>query len=402
MFAPAYAPACFSEGLVNSKLALAFIEAGWDVVAVTLAADGGLSYSKDWDPTFMALQDTRREAKSAPIGRAKHIQLAYDIARTRHWIRGVHWGTTALRVALEEHRHHPFDLVISRSTSCLAHLPAMLFKKDTGVRWLANWNDPALHLFPKPYEFKTSVLERWGLERYFRNVACSADVNTFPSARLADYLRPTLDLKDNSKIAVVPHVGLSGRGRRTGRTAKDSLVFCHAGNLSSERDPLPFLKAFAQAIAQNRDIAEKVQCVILGVANHDLHGQIKAAGLEGVITFSGAQNYAKALDTIDSSDISVLIEANCSEGIFLPSKVSDYAQTGGPILSISPSNGVMKDLLADEVAGLHADAGSEQSIAIAIGRLITIWKANRLEQFNSDKLWSEVNPQAVIKHLTSL
>ena len=88
----------------------------------------------------------------------------------------------------------PFDLVLSRSTSCSAHLPALLFCREARVQWIANWNDPPPYLFPPPYCYQVSKVRRLGMRRYFRAVAAEASFNTFPSQTVVSVLcRPNLE-----------------------------------------------------------------------------------------------------------------------------------------------------------------------------------------------------------------
>jgi len=55
MFAPGFAPYSFSENIVNSKLALAFKEHGWDVDVISRVDEGPL-YDADWDEPWLPLK----------------------------------------------------------------------------------------------------------------------------------------------------------------------------------------------------------------------------------------------------------------------------------------------------------------------------------------------------------
>lgn len=403
IFAPAYAPACFSEGLVNSKLALAMVESGWDVVTVSNSGAQEMSYTKGWPALWAPLRPTRREAAAAPgSGLGRVVTLLGDIVRTGHCIRGVHWGVTACEVALAEHQRRPFDLMLSRSTSCVAHLPALLFKRLTGVCWIANWNDPPPYLFPKPYYSPMSRTSRAGNRRYFRAVTAAADYNTFPSARLAAYLRDELGVHENAKVRVVPHIGLVERFMPVHSGFGEVLRFCHAGNLSQERNPALFLQAFKRVAERHRSAGLRMECEIIGVEAHGLGEAIRRLGLEGIVSFSGAKSYEESMAIIKGCAVAVLIEAPCQEGVFLPSKIIDYAQAGKPVLAVSPVVGVMSDLLADGKAGIRADIGSEESVEQALERFVAEWRGDRLGSFNMDAIWRPAAPEAVLVQLCGM
>ena len=68
MFAPAFAPSYFSEGLVNSKLALAMLAAGWEVEVISQTSDHSMSYSAGWPPLWAPLKRLRRDVQPAAGG----------------------------------------------------------------------------------------------------------------------------------------------------------------------------------------------------------------------------------------------------------------------------------------------------------------------------------------------
>ena len=54
--------------------------------------------------------------------------------------------------------------------------------------------------------------------------------------------------------------------------------------------------------------------------------------------------YEESLKYIAECDVCLILEANCEEGIFMPTKITDYQQCGKPIWAISPAIGVLNDL----------------------------------------------------------
>ncbi len=402
MFAPAFAPFYFSEGLVNSKLALAMISNAWDVTVISMPADKGLRYQSGWAGRWLALRALRHDVEAVAVGSraTRLLGLGYDVIMAGHCVQGVHWSRMAFRKAMEMHRTRPFDVVLSRSTSCCSHLPAMLFKRETSVRWIANWNDPPLHLFPAPYDYAISGFRRLVVRRYLRAAAAAADFNSFPSRHLFEHLRSELKIVDESRVRILPHIGLDGYTARAWKKG-DSFKLCHAGNLASERSPGTFLRA-CRKIIDRYNGSVKVTCDIVGVEDTNLAAVIQDVGLQEHVRFSGPKSFDDTLEAISQCDVAVLIEAPCEHGIFLPSKIIDYAQTGRPILSISPRTGVMRDLLSEYGGGIHADNRSQGSIESALDQFVQLWLENRLGSMNPVAWVHHASPEAILHALESM
>ena len=381
MFAPAFAPSFFSEALVNSKLALAMLDAGWEVTTFATAG-GGDVYAQSWEEPWARLRDVRREPLPRPRGLGGAPARVFAAIRARHLVSGAMWAEAAARHALSLHRETPFDLILSRSTSCVAHLPAMLFRSAirgaTRPPWIANWNDPPGHRFPPPYDFALPPLQRLLKDRYLRAAAAEADINSFPSEQLRDYLAEPLRLDaavaiHGGRSIIVPHVGLGWRPQPARGADPRRFRISHAGNLSRERDPTLFLKALAKLAARNPDI--RFEFEIIGHLNEAFEEPVAELGLERTILRCRGLSYLACLERLAEADAQILIEAPCERGVFLPSKLVDYVEVGRPILALSPRIGAVRDLMERHRFGHAAANDSEIEIEAALERLFQEWRA---------------------------
>jgi hypothetical protein len=87
----------------------------------------------------------------------------------------------------------------------------------------------------------------------------------------------------------------------------------------------------------------------LGVEQKPLPGRtikdyVSRYHLENFIEVIPPVSYEESLNFISSCDVCLILEANCEEGIFMPTKITDYQQCGKPIWAISPAVGVLNDL----------------------------------------------------------
>lgn len=373
MFAPAFAPHFFSEALVNSKLALAFIDAGCEVVAFA-APGGGEVYSSNWNEPWSRLRNVRRDASVEQYGGlvAQVARLGAAV-RSGHPVGSAYWAQRTAQAAVQQHSERPFELVLSRSTSCIAHLPAMLFRRalrSAAPIWIANWNDPPSHLFPPPYRYRLAGPKRYFIDRYLQSAAAVADINTFPSEQLRDYLTEPLQLNaaDTPELRrglVIPHIGMGWTPRYQLATT-DPMRFriCHAGNLSTERDPTLLFRALARVAKRRPEIRFEIE--IIGRLDPTFETTAVELGLGGAIRKVDGLPFLDCLNRLSQSDLQVLIEAPCQRGVFLPSKLIDYIEVGQPILALSPRIGAVRDLITRHGFGLFAANDSQTDIEAAL------------------------------------
>jgi hypothetical protein len=103
------------------------------------------------------------------------------------------------------------------------------------------------------------------------------------------------------------------------------------------------------------------------------------SSLSGIVSFEPSMPPEAVQGWMAAADVALLIEADLEEGVFFPSKLSDYLAGSRPILALSPRRGVAADFLA---AGGGVLAGPEDvaGIAAALERLHGLWRAGRLTE----------------------
>ena len=123
----------------------------------------------------------------------------------------------------------------------------------------------------------------------------------------------------------------------------------------------------------------------------------KKEGVSDIIHLLGRKPYNEALNYICAADILLLIEAPMKEGIFLPSKVADILGYHKPIFSISPQDGVMKDLITQYGGGIVVDCLSLSSIESGLEQLFDDWLNNKLDtvQYNTQNLYNQFTEKNV-------
>ncbi len=399
MFAPAFAPFANPEAIVNSKLALAFLAAGWevDVISRNLQQESEYNYGSGWVEPWLPLRAVTHEVRYPTAGGrpGRILDTLCGGLKMRSLAPGCRWAAHAVALARELARDRRYDAVLSRSGPEAAHLAALAFVQQARLPWVANWNDPSAEKMPPPCGRGEERKRRPREDRLRSRVAAAASWHTFPCERLRAHMTRYLGPVAAARSSVIPHVALPGAAV-TGVRDPSRFVLCHAGNLGYGRDAGPFLEGFARFVRQER-ARDRARLVLIGAPPGELQGRIQAADLAGLVEVRGSLGYLATLDALAASDVNVVIEAPCAEGIFLPSKVVDCVQAGRPLLAVSPRRGTLVDLIGERGGGIHAACDEPEAIARAIAELFNSRNEGALEQrYGSNVLAPVFSPAAVV------
>ena len=318
--------------------------------------------------------------------------------RMRSLMAGIRWAGRALIAAKQLHRKQPFDMIMSRSPSDLSHLPALRLSKETGIPWVANINDPPSDCWPEPYDSAEKGLFHYTTKRLLGNVFKNASAVTFPCERLRDHVLKVYGMPHRTEI--IPHIGLKGYEPECEPSNSVFRLF-HAGNMSAERDPSVLFKALRGLLDVEKPTPQ-VELEIMGVEGVHLKRLVKEHGLQRHVRISGGSRYLETLDRMSASSVLVVVEAPCSEGIFLPGKVADYVSTRRPILSVSPATGTMKDMVHRYGGGIVVDGGSVEDTLRGLRELYGAWSGGQLDRYVSGELRSALSPSSAMAKYDAL
>lgn len=371
------------------KLVVAMKSAGWDVdvIARTRAYD---SYPPDSEDSQIWSVVAESIVKAPALAQAEDDNRQKP-GRVGSAIQTCLWMWRAARLAARLHRAQRYQCLLSRVAPQYGHFPALRVKQVTGIPWIANWSDPMPPTKAPPPYGRGPHSSAKGM-RWFLQVARTADWHTFPSTRLMQYVQTYLPIGTNA--SVIPHVAL----RRVTQGCQNREVFtlCHAGDLTG-RNPETFLEGVRLFVSSGHS---RVQVRVIGGSASAIYGMARKHGVQDIISCIPAMPYLKALQEIAGSAVGIVLEAPMDNGIFLPSKFVDIAQTGRPILAISPPEGTLAEYIGRYGGGLIADNRTPHSIAGAIGLLYQAWLDDTLDtQYGSHRLAAEFAEDRVLASL---
>lgn len=399
MFAPAFAPLANPEAIVNSKLALAFLDYGWQLEVITrnLGQEWkNYNYGSEWIEPWIRLKEITH-ILSYESGNKLHrlLDTAWSGLRTKHPIPGCRWAAHAVDLALKMHRQKPFDLIMTRSLPDAAHLAGLLMSRKTGLPWIANWNDPSGDKHPPPYGKGAGARLGYFYEKMLKEVSKYASWHTFPSDKMRHYISKYLNTDSTMSSSTIPHVSI--KIDDDGRHKEDGVFkICYAGYLSPHRNPEIFLKGIAEFIRSN-DISDSFKILFIGIDNVDAQDIASRMGLAKYLQIIGSLSYTETSAILSDSNVLLVLEAPCDEGIYLPAKFIDYVQTKRPILAVTPINSEVANIISINGGGLVANCLSAKEIALALSEMYASWKNSSIDrQYGSGRLQRLFSPETII------
>lgn len=388
MFAPYSFPPMCAESIATTKFISMLLKNEWKIDVIA-SRDIIACYPKD---------DNHRWAG---VEQSVHL-VGYSGRRifglTVFKLKSVQWSLQAISVALKLLKKNKYDVILSRATPLYGHLPALIIQKKTQIPWIANWSDPVPQdKAPSPYGYGANA--KLGLFEtvYLSLISKYAQAHTFPCERLRQYYGLYLP-STFPKSWVVPHIAL--RGFQTSLSVRtEKFVVFYSGSLIFRPVDVLF-----QALRRLKDkIGEKF--VLHFIVNEAQHLSDKAIQYDVVslINVNSNISYCQTQTIIQDASAILILEAQCDEGIFLPSKVADIIQTGRPILAISPQEGVLNDLITQYGGGIVADNQSVSSVMLAIETLFEAWNQGDLQKnYGSSHLMALFDADTVHKKFSKI
>lgn len=409
-------PVRSSEAICNSKVAYSLAEAGYIVDVFTY------NYKSTY-PEDSKIDSVLRHSDNLTIYEIEGRNQQYFLSRSKslksnivsffHMIKM--FGTigylyngishaydilNAIKNHVESKGVFQYDVIITRAY--YSEIAAIFLKEKYGVMWIANWNDPyPLSRFPAPYGKGPKARIEPGYKRVYNKVKRMVDYHTFPSERLRLYMLGSFGNVDERKTAVIPHMAHSRLLPLVENKKKGCLRIVSCGSVQKPRDPSLFVKAMKAVVDEMHLTVQDIQCFFIGKYDSFLAQIVNENHLNEYITLTGPKQYADCLDFISSCDLSLIIEAQCDEGIYLPTKFADAVQCRVPVFCVSPQPGTLKDLVDEYHNGYYSDNTSMESIKTVLSQAVIDYKKGVLPVVSRDKM-SPFFEEDIVKKFSSI
>ena len=392
MIAPSSIPVFGAESIVNAKLLQLLTSNDFEIDLI--------SKKSKWEhyPGDQNLQELNIELRKINIVEVdnkinlktlqQHLMAFLTFGTV---FKGAHWAYLVTRRLKNTIERNEYDFILTKNSPSL--LVGYYFKKKYGYKWVASWNDPYPKIkYPAPYGKGVRAKLPWYQKKVLK-IMEKADQHIFPSNRLKNYMRQYIEI-DEHKTLIAPHIVF--KKNSNSRTRSETLKILHSGNLTWPRDPKPLILGIQKLLQVIPDLAIKFD--FIGVFDNDLEEFVKQKKLSKVIGLLAPIRYNDNLELLSDYDLSVIIEADCEEGIFLPTKVGDYMQSNTPIFTISPENGVLNDLYQKGFVQYFSSNNSE-AIYLELKKIYSDFLQHGLKE---SKFYEPYNAENILKSYSSI
>lgn len=392
--APHSYPIRSSESICNSKIAFSLAKAGYKVDVFSCSDDS--TY-----PSDVQIDRILRNSKNLTIisvkGRSMSrfmdkwqlfkliIHHLIILCRTGYYYNGIDYPyqiVRAIRKRIKDEGRMPYDVVITRGFH--TDYAGIYMAKKYGLKWISNWNDPFPNLkFPPPYGKGVDAKLPFYEQTIINDIQKYSTIFTFPCERLRDYMLKCFSKVKIEDTIVIHHMAHSILSQRHTYEDNSIIRFIHSGSVSKPRDPRNFLKALA-SVAKHSKI--QIECIFLGGYDKEIESYVNELDLTGVVQFLPSMAYSESLEYLKTADLSLVIEAICDEGIYLPTKFVDALQTGIPVFCVSPANGTLNDYCKKYEVGYSCDNTNIDDIKNTLKQVINDKINNRIPRITIDRV----------------
>lgn len=338
-YPPALSPGALSVG----KLVQACADAGHHVTVLARPRDPDGRAGTDPSPCWRALDD-HAVRPPEPMG-ATRIILG-GIARIWGRLPAIgSWTYVAYRSARALLARGNFDCVMTGYLPFRTALVGYALKKEFGIPWVVRFPDPSPWcLYPEPYGPGRPVTTR---DRYMvrrvRDALRSADALIAPSARMTAYVNRVYDGVFGEHQIVLPHVGWSRPGN--GQRPRGQVHILHAGIMTRQRESDRIATMLHRVLRAARALGLDVRLTFTGYVSEEQRLSQRMNDFGSHVDWAPPVPYEESLAQMSAATGLLLLEAVMGEGIYLPSKLADYAVSGRPVLMFSPETGTIADLV---------------------------------------------------------
>ena len=394
--APHSFPVSSSESICNSKIAYTLADMGYKVDVFSCSDSYHYPENGSLDAILSGNKNLRlfKVKKYPSITRRGSIK-ANIVSLFRH-IRGfiktgyVYNGALLpyeiIRRVIEVNggqQQLPYDLMITRGYR--TDVAGIYLKKHYGLYWIANWNDPYTEeKFPSPYGKGYAAKLNIFKKKVFEDVQKYADFHTFPSERLRDYMLKCFTRVVKENTLIIPHMAMNLLFTAKKEISERALTMVHCGNVRKPRDPSNFLKALSLLKRQGLIGSRELIVRFIGMYDSQLPSLVSSLNIEEEVELLGSMSYADCQKEISNCTVSLIIEAICEEGIYLPTKFVDALQVSTPVFCVSPPKGTLRDLVEKYGVGYSCNNEDVESIKNSLYHLVCDYRSSTLPKINGD------------------
>jgi hypothetical protein len=203
------------------------------------------------------------------------------------------------------------------------------------IRWIAQFSDPWAG---NPLDQRT-LTRLWNAWQEPRTIH-AADYLIHSSAYSMRMMLGRYKGQIQTKSSIIPHPFDDALFPARPKRENEKITLRYIGVLFGRRSPEPLFCALNKLLSNRHDLRDRLNVELVGhVPTKMLQTQAALSLPAGMVTHVSNVSYIESLEKMYDSDILLLIEADVTQNLFVPSKLSDYMGARRPIVGIAPHGG---------------------------------------------------------------
>jgi glycosyltransferase involved in cell wall biosynthesis len=321
------------------------------------------------------------------LGNQKGVAFVSDkkpglLQKLAIWFRGNYlipdarrfWIRPATKFLLPYLQENPHDALISTGPPHSLHLIARNVKRQTGIKWLADFRDPwtGIDFYKELMLSKSADRRHRELEK---SVLTEADVVCTVSPQWA----ADLQRLSGRSVEVV------GNGYEFKNTSEslslqpEKFSIAHFGSMPAARNPRGLWQALQELLTEIPELKKDLQILFAGNVDYSIPLDIQAHGLSEFIVNKGQVAHHQSIELQNQSAILLLVANDTpnASGI-LTGKFYEYMNARRPILAFGPEGGNLQQEIQATSTGDFVPYGNVDVIKDVLRRYYRKYKEGTL------------------------
>jgi len=286
------------------------------------------------------------------------------------------YALKAAKLAIEKHR---ISLVITTGPPHSAHLVGLALKKELGIKWIADFQDPWTDIYYNDLLHRTerSKQKDRALEKQVLDSADLVVTNCNSNVEL-------LSVKGGRASFKVVEVGFDAADFRQSEIVKgDTFNIVYTGTMAASYNPAVFIKAFKNLV----NIApDNVKWHIAGMLDPEIIALIEAAGLTKYCVMYGYVPHHQAVELMSKAHVLLSIFPQTKNELGIPGKLFEYLAAHRTILNIAPKSGDSAQIITECESGVTFERHEEAKVFEFLSNNFQNWQAGSMKSVGNDQV----------------
>ena len=297
------------------------------------------------------------------------------------WVRGnffipdarMLWINPSVKYLLQYLKENPVDAIISYGPPHSMHRIAYKIKKETGLPWIADFQDPWTQI---------DYFEKFMLTPFARNKHKNQEQEVLKAAdkvvMVSKSWQEDLAELGGREVEYIPFGFDEDDFKNVAPLQSNKFIISHFGTLGLDRNPQQLWKILAEIANENPEFKNDLQIALAGSIDYTIFEEIENHGLKDNLLNLKQLTKDKVMQWMLSSGMLLLL-LNKGFGEYntkgrIPAKLFEYIGSGKPILTLGGTYSDVAQILKETNTGLTYTYEDTTALKQAVLQYYNAWK----------------------------